>query len=76
MKHSYTSEKLIQLIYGECDIFDRLEMEYSIQNDLGLRREYEDIKSSFNALPKVKFSPKNGVMRNILNFSKSSLQAC
>ena len=43
MEHNYTEKNLIQLIYGECDIFERLEMEHSLENDLCLRENYDEL---------------------------------
>lgn len=74
MEHNYTEKKLIQLIYGECDIFERLEMEHSLENDLCLRENYDELYKSYRSLPKVKFSPLNSSINNILNYGKGRLE--
>jgi hypothetical protein len=75
MEHNYTDEKLIQLIYGECDIFERLEMEYSLENDLCLRENYEELYKAYQSLPKVKFSPLTSSINNILSYGSGTLEA-
>jgi len=74
MKQSYTEEKLIQLIYGECDIFERLEIEDSLQHDLCLRGNYDELYKNIHKLPKAKFSPKTSTIDNILKYGKGTLE--
>ena len=75
MKHNYTEKKIIQFIYGECDIFDRLEIEDSLQHDLCLRENYDELYRAYKSLPKVTFSPQNQTIKSILKYGKDSLQA-
>ncbi len=75
MKQCYTEEKLIQLIYGECDIFERLEIEDSLKNDLCLRENYDQLYKAYHKLPQVKFAPKNSTINNILKHGKGRLEA-
>lgn len=74
MKHYYTEKKLIQLIYGECDIFERLEMEHSLENDLCLKDNYDELYKTYKSLPKVKFSPLTSTIKNILNYGSGKLE--
>ena len=74
MEHNYTENKLIQLIYGECDIFDRLEMEHSLENDLCLRENYDELYKTYQSLPKVKFSPKSSSIENILHYGSGKME--
>jgi len=74
MKQSYTEEKLIQLIYGECDIFERLEIEDSLQNDLCLKENFDELFKTIYKLPKVQFSPKASTLDNILKYGKGTLE--
>jgi len=74
MEHNYTEKKLIQLIYGEFDIFERLEMEDSIENNLCLRENYDELYKAYRSLPKVKFSPRTSSIDNILNYGKGRLE--
>ena len=74
MKHNYTELNLIQLIYSECDIFERLEMEHSLENDLCLRENYDELYKAYKSLPKVKFSPFNSTLDNILKYGNGKLE--
>lgn len=75
MKQCYTEENLIQLIYGECDIFERLEIEDSLKNDFCLKENYDELNKTYRTLPKVKFAPKNDTISNILMYGKGRLEA-
>jgi len=75
MKQCYTEEKLIQLIYGECDIFERLEIEDSLESNLCLKNNYDELYKTYHTLPKVKFAPKNSTINNILMHGKGRLEA-
>lgn len=75
MEQDYTANKLIQLIYDECDIFDRLELEDAIENDATLRQSYVRLQRSYKALPKVTFSPATKTINNILSFASNQLNA-
>ena len=75
MEQDYTDNKLIQLIYGECDIFDRLELENAIDNDPSLNQSYHMLRASYRALPKVTFSPAVSTINNILAFAGNQLNA-
>jgi len=75
MEHNYTEQKLIQLIYGESDIFERLEMEHSLENDLCLRENYDELYKAYRSLPKVKFSPLTSSINNILSYGSGRLEA-
>jgi len=74
MEHNYTENKLIQLIYGECDIFDRLEMEHSLENDLCLRENYDELYKAYQSLPKLKFSPLTSTLNKILSYGSGKLE--
>ena len=74
MEHNYTEKKLIQLIYGELDIFDRLEMEHSLENDLCLRENYDELNKAYQSLPKVKFSPPTSTINKILSYGSGKLE--
>jgi len=70
MEQTYTVNNLIQLIYGECNLFERLEIEHAISEDEALRTEYLMLKSSYRKLPKVTFRPSGRAISNILNFAR------
>jgi len=77
MKHDYTTQNLIQFIYGECDLFQKLETEFALENDPELRREYDNLVGAYNDLPKIKFSPSKSTVKSILEFASNNLElAC
>lgn len=70
MVHDYTETKILQFIYKECDLFDRLEMEFALEDDSTLMESYQSLKKAHDILPKVFFSPKKSSLDKILNYSK------
>ena len=76
MTHHYTENQLIQFLYKECDLFDKLEMEFAMEDDSTLMETYEELQSSFNMLPKVQFSPKKDIIDALIEYSKRDLTFC
>lgn len=74
MEHNYTEKNLLKLIYGECDIFERLELENSLKDDLCLRENYDELNKAYRSLPKVKFSPDSSVINNIISYGSGRLE--
>jgi len=75
MEQDYTSIQLIQFIYGECDLFERLEIEDALHHNATLRAEFNELYSSYKSMPKVKFSPSSGTLKNILGFANTEMSA-
>ena len=71
MEHSYTENKIVQFIYGECDILERLELEDAIENDMFIKESYLSILDAYRMLPDVKFSPSDKTIDSILAYSKN-----
>lgn len=69
MKHSYISLKFIELLYRECDLFERLELEHALSEDIYLRRDYREIQHAKHALPDVLFKPGEEVVERILEYA-------
>ena len=76
MTHHYTENQLIQFLYKECDLFDKLEMEFAMEDDSTLMETFEELRSSFNMLPKVQFSPKKDIIDALIEYSKRDLTLC
>jgi hypothetical protein len=76
MTHHYTENQLIQFLYKECDLFDKLEMEFAMEDDSTLMETYEELQSSLNMLPKVQFSPKKDIIDALIEYSKRDLTLC
>ena len=75
MKQAYTDEKLIQFIYGECDILERFEILDAIQNNAFLKDAYKSYLDAYHMLPKVKFTPSRKTLENILKYSTDPCEA-
>ena len=76
MTHHYTENQLIQFLYKECDLFDKLEMEFAMEDDSTLMETYTELMTSFHMLPRVQFSPKKSSIDAILEYSKRDLTFC
>jgi hypothetical protein len=75
MEHSYTENKLVQFIYGECDLLETLEIEDAIENNTFMKESYLSILDAYRMLPRVKFSPSGKTIESILAYSKKSCGA-
>jgi len=71
MTHNYTQNNILTFIYNECDLFEKLEIEFAMEDDSTLMEEYNDMMLSYHTLPKVLFSPKKSCIDAILAYSKS-----
>lgn len=71
MKHAYTFYPIISYIYKELDLFDKLEIEFALDEDSTLMEEYSELKEGFKTLPDVRFSPSKKSIDNILAYSQN-----
>lgn len=69
MIHDYTDNTIIQFIYNECDLFDKLEMEFAMEEDSTLLEDYHELLLAKRILPDVLFSPKKSSVANILAYA-------
>lgn len=69
MTNAYTENNIVRFIYKECDLFERLEIEFALEEDSTLLTTYSHLKSGFQALPEVIFSPKKKTVDAILKYS-------
>lgn len=70
MQQSFTSKHLIQYLYHETSVCDTLAIEEQMDEDLAMREEFEALSQAYDQLPKVKFSPSDQAIRNILRYSE------
>ncbi|HPN70618.1 MAG TPA: hypothetical protein PLZ32_13920 [Saprospiraceae bacterium] len=72
MTKIYTHQKnlLVQYIYGECDLFSTLEIEHALEENESLFREFQKLKKIKNQISKVKVSPSQKSIQNVLSYSK------
>lgn len=69
MEQEYINNELLLLIYGECDVFRRLELEHALSEDARLSAEMDSMLDSLESLPKVLYSPKRKSVENILGYA-------
>lgn len=72
MTHEYTPNMLVKYIYSETDLFETLEIENAIENDVQLKESYMTLKNGYNELPKVQFLPSQASIDNILLYSSQT----
>ena len=72
MDRIYTELKLLRYYYSETDLFETLEIEHSLEEDIDLRFEYKMLVETLNELPKAKYTPSQSSINNILAYSKVS----
>jgi len=71
MQTLYTEESLIKLLYKECDLFEQIEMEFAIAENDSLASIFQKLKTSYDQLPKVKFSPSRKSIKIVMEYSQS-----
>lgn len=71
MKHAYTYYPIISYIYKELDLFDKLEIEFALEEDSTLMEEYSELKEGLATLPDVQFSPPKKSIDTILAYSRN-----
>ena len=70
MQHNYSSDLIIQYLYNELPALEHLEVDYAIENEPSWENAYNGLKKAFDALPKIQFFPRQGVVRSILQYSR------
>lgn len=72
MTQPFTPELLIKFLYKETTASETLAVSEALYNDPELMAEYENIQQAHQYLPKVKFRPSVGALRNILSYSEQT----
>jgi len=73
MTNAYTENKIVRFIFKEVDLFERLEMEFAMEEDSTLMTSYTDLRAGFDLLPKVMFSPQKETINDILKYSAKAM---
>ncbi len=73
MTHTYTENNIVRFIFKEVDLFERLEMEFAMEEDSTYMASYTELKKGFDLLPKVMFSPKKKTIDDILKYSSKAI---
>lgn len=68
----YTELQLLRYYYSETDLFETLEIEHSLEEDIDFRFEYKMLVETLNELPKAGYTPSQSSVNNILAYSKVS----
>jgi len=69
----YTSNKLVQFIYGEASFKEYFELDDAMTSDPALRVEFRTLYDAVQSLPKITLNPSGKTLENILTFSKENL---
>ena len=72
MKHNFTPEQLIKYIYRETSVAETMAINEALSNNWELYELYEELKLSYQQLPKVKFNPSGSAIQNILAYSEQT----
>jgi hypothetical protein len=67
MAQIYTENQIIQLLYNECDVCDRIEIEWAIEADSKLSKLYKKLAASRRKLDKLVIEPSIKSINTIMN---------
>ena len=70
MQQRFTPNQLVQYLYRETSISDTFAIEETLSKDVSTREEFELLSKAYRQLPKVKFSPSERAVQNILRHSE------
>lgn len=70
MKQNYFSNKLLKLFYSELDLFQRLETEYAISQDIAIQNEWDEMSKELNEMSKLSYAPSQKSLDSIITYSK------
>ncbi len=69
----YTSNKLVQFIYGEASFKEYFKLDDAMEEDPALRVEFRALYDSVKNLPTLSLNPSSKTLENILTYSKENL---
>jgi len=72
MDKRYTSNKLVQIIYGEAPFQEYFDLDDAMEADPAIRTEFKHIYDAVKSLPEVKMNPSQKIIDNILSISKDN----
>lgn len=72
MQKECTLNQLVGLLYRETSIFETFQWEDRLEQDQSLSESYNELKESYEKLPKVTFDVKPSIIQTILGYSKRS----
>ncbi|NND34138.1 MAG: hypothetical protein HKN76_16240 [Saprospiraceae bacterium] len=72
MTQNYTLNDLVRLVYREVSPDEAKELKEEMTFDYELNEEFKALQMAAQELPKVTFSPSNGCLNSILDYSRRS----
>ncbi|MFZ9717765.1 MAG: hypothetical protein ACO3BD_00280 [Chitinophagaceae bacterium] len=69
MVTKFTPEDLIQYLYHECSLQERIAIEQALESDWTLREKFEVLRKSALRLEKFTCAPRNESIRNIMQYA-------
>ena len=71
MGRIYTEETLIRYYYSETDLFETLEIEHALEEDIDLRFEFGMVKDTLGLLNTPLYSPSQKTISTIMAYAKN-----
>jgi len=72
--YSFTSEDLLQYLYGETSTAKTAAIKAALQNDWSLKEKFDLLTASKNELDQVSFTPSAQSIDNILKYAERSVE--
>ncbi len=69
MEEIYTENALVRYVYRESDLFERLEVEYALENDPQLFQLYLRLKKAKDNFTSLAYLPSESSRQKILDYS-------
>ncbi|GJM31515.1 MAG: hypothetical protein DHS20C18_05160 [Saprospiraceae bacterium] len=70
MKQNFTPNHLVKYLYRETTASETLAINEALNENFGLREEFEGLFQAYQQLPKVTFSPSPSAIQRILGYSE------
>ncbi len=70
MEQNFTPNHLVKYLYRETTASETLAINEALNENFGLREEFEGLFQAYQQLPKVTFSPSNSAIQRILGYSQ------
>lgn len=72
--HTTTTERFIAFYYGECDLFEKLELDFFLSENLNANKQYASISDQLQELNSISLSsPSKNSIESILAYSRSKI---
>lgn len=75
MNNLHTEENFIRYYYGETDLFETMEIDFQLTDDINSNLEYSIFSDQMQLLDTVAYNPSQNSLDNILAHSKKTALA-